>query len=293
VTSPQTAVSTDEQQAARRKVWTYLVLTLAFSSIWYALIISAGSLGVHGGAYVGALMWSPGCAALLTRLYYQRNVKGEGWGWGETRWQVLAYLLPMAYATVAYGAVWLLGLGGVGTFPVSRLPYFVVVGTLQGSLFALGEELGWRGLLVPELAKITSFTRTVFIAGVIWACWHMPLILFADYNSGTPKWYAVLCFAVMVIGISFPFAWFRLRSGSVWTGMLMHASHNLWIQAFFDRVTVDNGRTKWFTTEFGAALAVVGVIVGFLFWRLRDRLPSPAAAPVTPTVRVSDPLLSP
>jgi membrane protease YdiL (CAAX protease family) len=146
---------------------------------------------------------------------------------------------------------------------------------------------------VPELAKITSFTRTVFIAGVIWACWHMPLILFADYNSGTPKWYAVLCFAVMVIGISFPFAWFRLRSGSVWTGMLMHASHNLWIQAFFDRVTVDNGRTKWFTTEFGAALAVVGVIVGFLFWRLRDRLPSPAAAPVTPTVRVSDPLLSP
>jgi hypothetical protein len=41
----------------------------------------------------------------------------------------------------------------------------------------------------------------------------------------------------MVLGISFLFAWMRLKSGSVWTGMLLHASHNLFVQAFFDAQT--------------------------------------------------------
>ena len=260
-----------DDAAARRKVWTYLGLTLLFSSIFYALIIAAGSLAVNGGLYVFALMWSPGVAALLTRLIHQRSLRGEGWGWGGTRWQLLAYVLPLVYAAAAYGAVWLLGLGGVSSFGSNLLP-FAVIGTAQSCLSALGEELGWRGLLVPELAKLTGFTRTALVSGAIWALWHMPLILFADYNSGTPKAYAVACFAVMVVGISFPFAWLRLRSGSVWTGMFLHASHNLWIQGFFDRVTIDTGRTRWFTTEFGAALAVVAVAVALVFWRLQKPL---------------------
>jgi hypothetical protein len=59
--------------------------------------------------------------------------------------------------------------------------------------------------------------------------------------------------------------------------MFMHASHNLWIQGFFDRVTVDTGKTLWYTTEFGAALAVVAVFVAFFFWKRRDRLPPVAS----------------
>jgi membrane protease YdiL (CAAX protease family) len=213
-------------------------------------------------------MWSPGIAALVTRLIYQRNLRGQGWGWGGTRWQLLSYFLPMGYAAVAYSAVWAAGLGGIGTFEPNLLT-FVVIGTVQSCFSALGEELGWRGLLVPELAKLTDFTRTALISGAVWALWHTPLILFADYNAGTSTVYATLCFVVMVMGISFAFAWLRLRSGSVWTAMFMHASHNLWIQGFFDRVTVNTGRTLWYTTEFGVALASVAVLVALLFWRHR------------------------
>lgn len=272
MTSPSAAAA-GERDAARRKVVTFLALTLAFSSVFYYLIISGGSLEVHGGIYVLFLMWSPGTAALLTRLIHQRNVRGEGWGWGGTKWQLLAYFLPMGYASVAYGAVWLAKLGGIGSFNTNLL-MFVTLGTAQSCFSALGEELGWRGLLVPELAKLTDFTRTSLISGSIWALWHTPLILFANYNSGTSKPYALLCFVVMVIGISFAFAWIRLRSGSVWTGMFLHASHNLWIQGFFDRITVNTGRTLWYTTEFGAALAIVGLLVAWSFWRMRDRLPA-------------------
>src|SRR5207245_10046572 len=90
----------------------------------------------------------------------------------------------------------------------------------------------------------------------IWALWHFPLIIFADYNGGTPTWYSCLCFFVMVVALGVIFAWLRLRSGSVWPAAILHASHNLFVQAFFDRVTVDTGPTRWLTSEFGAALAL-------------------------------------
>jgi membrane protease YdiL (CAAX protease family) len=262
-----------------KKISTFLALTLALSSICWWRVISAGSLGVDGGKWVLFLMWSPGTAALVTRLIYQKNLRGEGWGWGGTRWQLLSYFLPLGYAAVAYSAVWAAGLGGIGAFD-RNIVTFILLGSLSSCFSALGEELGWRGFLVPELAKHYNFTRTAVISGLIWAFWHSPLILFADYNAGTSTLYSLACFVVMVVGISFAFAWLRLRSGSVWTGMLLHASHNLWIQGFFDRVTVDTGKTLWYTTEFGAALAVVAVFVAYFFWRRRDQLgPLPAPAP--------------
>jgi membrane protease YdiL (CAAX protease family) len=97
----------------------------------------------------------------------------------------------------------------------------------------------------------------------------VPLIIGADYNGGTPPWYSVLCFAVMVIAMGFPFAWLRLRSGSVWPAAILHASHNLFVQAFFDRVTVDTGPTKWLTGEFGAGLAFAFIGLAWIFWGAR------------------------
>ena len=106
----------------------------------------------------------------------------------------------------------------------------------------------------------------------------MPLIIFADYNGGTPTWYSIACFAVMVVGISFPLAWLRLRSGSVWPAAIFHASHNLFIQGFFDTVTVDTGVTKYLLSEFGAVLALAAAITGVIFWRMDRRHPVCAPA---------------
>lgn len=262
----------------RPELTTYLVLTFALSSLFYGLIIAAGSLGAKGGLYVLALMWSPGVSALTTRLIFQRNLRGEGWLPGSPRWLVLAYLLPIVYAAVAYGTVWLTGLGSVDlTRFKTPVTTFLVVGSLQSLLSATGEELGWRGFLVPELARTMSLGRTAVVSGAIWAVWHMPLIIFADYNAGTATWYALLCFAFMVVAMSFPMAWLRLRSGSVWPAAIIHASHNLFVQGFFDQVTVNTGPTLWLTTEFGAALCVTIGLTAWLFWRARDSVPSRAS----------------
>ncbi len=263
----------------RAELTTFLALTFGLSAVFWRLIIDAGNLGAQGGMYVLALMWCPGVSALITRLIFQRNVRGEGWRLGDVRWSALAYVLPLGYATVAYGLVWLAGLGGVdlGRFTTGILP-FIVVGSLQSLLSATGEELGWRGFLVPTLARTRSFKQTSLISGAIWAAWHVPLIIGANYNGGTPAWYSVLWFAVMVVALSFPFAWLTLHSGSVWPAAILHATHNLFVQGFFDRVTVDTGPTRWLTGEFGAALAITVGITAWLFWRARDAVATPGGS---------------
>ncbi|MEZ5332692.1 MAG: hypothetical protein R2991_11700 [Thermoanaerobaculia bacterium] len=101
----------------------------------------------------------------------------------------------------------------------------------------------------------------------------MPLILWAGYLRRTPAPYAVACFTVMVVGISFLFAHLRLASASVWPAMLLHASHNQWIQGFFDKATVDTGPTPYWIGEFGAGLALAGIVVALLVRRARRRRP--------------------
>jgi len=282
----------------RKGIVTYLLLTAAFSSVFYYFIISAGTIGVWGGLGAFGIMWCPGTAALLTCRLHHRSLKSLGWGWGKTRYQLVSYLLPLAYAAVVYLPVWLFGLGEfTADFPSQvaqrfgwdALPQGAVIilfllfagtfGMLSSCVFALGEEIGWRGFLVPELAKITTFSRTALLSGAIWAAWHAPGIFFADYHSTTPRWYALLCFTLMVIGMSFAFAWLRVKSGSLWTATLLHASHNLFIQAVFDKLTRDTGITNWLIGEFGAGLAIAAVLVGIIFWKRRFDLPDTSLRP--------------
>ena len=144
-----------------------------------------------------------------------------------------------------------------------------------GSLItATGEEIGWRGVFVPELAKVTTFPKLSLISGAVWAVWHLPIILFSDYNmQGIPKWYAAVMFTIMVLGISFAFAWLRLKSGSLWTAAILHASHNLFIQAIFTPLTLQNKITPFIIDEFGVGLALAGVLVALFFIRKNNKKP--------------------
>jgi membrane protease YdiL (CAAX protease family) len=262
-----------EPNLQREVIW-FVALTFAFSSIFYVLAARAGDLSAAGGLLVMGLMWTPGLVALGLQLRFRCTLRGLGWGLGGWRYWAVGYFVPILYALVTYAVIWSTPLADVDQEMFGRLRvrwYLLGVGTLTSCLFALGEEIGWRGYLVPRLARVSSFDRTSVVSGLIWAVWHYPLILVAGYSGGAPVWYSMLCFAVMVIGISFLYTWVTLGSGSVWPAMLLHGSHNLYVQGVFDRGTVDTGPTAWWTGEFGAGLAIAAVIVA-LFTR---HLPRP------------------
>src|SRR5436305_3497242 len=233
--------------SSRRQVLTYLFFVFLFSSCFYFLIIRAKQLGAGGGIYVTGIMWCPALAAFITLKLNRRRLHEIGWKWPATKYALMSWYVPLVYAAIAYAIVWFGGLGGfpnpefiasVTTRMGPRLSPFIGTALyvllacsfgLVGSLSrALGEEIGWRGFLVPELSKTVGFTGTALISGVVWSLWHYPILIFADYNSGTATWYALTCFTVMVVAIAFVFAWLRLKSGSVWTAALLHASHNLY-----------------------------------------------------------------
>jgi membrane protease YdiL (CAAX protease family) len=277
-----------------RKILIFTLLTAVFSAVFHVLIANQGALRANGNLYVIGLMWSPGVAALVTQLLVEGNLRGLGWQWGETRYQVLSLVLPVFLAALTYGVIWLTGLGGFPNqdFVVNQIEpqlnfeatqtqailIYVAVSAIFGligtSLTALGEEIGWRGLLVPELHKLTDFTRTALISGVMWALYHYPAIIFADYRNETPVWYNLLCFTILIIAFSVIMAWIRLKSGSVWTAVFLHASHNVFIQTIFTPLTFDTGPTEYVIDEFGAGLAVVYLVAAAMVWRMRDRLPA-------------------
>lgn len=77
------------------------------------------------------------------------------------------------------------------------------------------------------------------------------------------------------------------------TAVIIHASHNLFTQAVFDPLTVDRGYTEYFTTEFGAGLAITYALVAYWCWRQRGSLPQLASGepePAAPTqVQLTNP----
>jgi len=280
-----------EKTNSRQQVLTYLLLVFAFSSVFYFLILRAHTLGAGAGLYVVGIMWCPALAGMTTLKLNGRDLRELGWKWPLTKYALESWFIPLRYATITYAIVWCARLGG---FPnhefmellvvrmglraspvVSTALYVLLVGSFglaRGLASALGEEIGWRGFLVPELFKTTGFSATALITGLVWACWHYPLLIWSDYNSGTPTWYGLTCFTVLVLSISFVFAWMRLKSGSLWTGALLHASHNLYIQGIFTPLTRNTGKTAWFIDEFGAVLPLVALGFAVYFWRRRNEL---------------------
>jgi membrane protease YdiL (CAAX protease family) len=278
------------KQKDRGGVLVFLFFTLALSSIFYFLINKSGRAGGGGGAYISGLMWCPGLAALLTCAYLRRDVRTLGWNWGKTRYAVVCYFIPLAYGTVTYGLIWLTGIGGVyrknfvdaitASFGLGHIPpwaaislYFILtatVGVIQDCATVLGEEIGWRGFLVPELAKRNGFVTTAVVSGLIWALWHYPILF--DYNGGTPTWYYMTIFTLGLPLISFIWTWMRLKSGSLWPGVVLHASHNTFIQQFFDPITIDHEKTRYVAGEFGIAIFIVALLLAVYFYSRRGEL---------------------
>jgi membrane protease YdiL (CAAX protease family) len=275
----------------KNATYLYLQLTLAFSAVVWTFIIWSGHLDMGFGLVMPAMMWCPALAALITCRLLRRELRSLGWRWPNTRYIAASYLVPLAYTSVAYGAVWALRLAGwnsefvslvVQGLGLTGLPawasftlgilFMATGGVIQNLSMTLGEEIGWRGLLVPELAKQMSFTKASLVSGFVWAIWHSPLLLFADYNAGTNRWYALSCFTVTCVSLSFILAWLRLKSDSLWPAALFHASHNLFVPIIFNNLIRNTGRTLWYTTVFGAALAATSPLFALYFWMRRTEI---------------------
>lgn len=133
---------------------------------------------------------------------------------------------------------------------------YLVLAFLTGPV---GEELGWRGVLLDDALTVMRPLWAAVLLGVVWACWHLPLF----FVPGTTQqlWGHPLAdfavFGVQIIALSIVLAWLYIRTNrSIWAVMLLHFSTNL-VASLLARI-LDEARLD---RSIGAAVFVLAALV--------------------------------
>jgi membrane protease YdiL (CAAX protease family) len=116
----------------------------------------------------------------------------------------------------------------IGGLPVhffwATLIQALIAGTTVNALFALGEEIGWRGLLLNELGFL-GFWKSSAVIGIIWGLWHAPLILMGLNYPEHPQ-LGLLMMSVWTLLSSPIFSYIKLRSKSIFAVSIFHGTVN-------------------------------------------------------------------
>jgi membrane protease YdiL (CAAX protease family) len=103
------------------------------------------------------------------------------------------------------------------SFPIGLLTFFLIYD-------GLGEEIGWRGLALPQLQERLGSLGGNIVLGIAWALWHLPLFFMpgsSQYGSSLVQYvYLLTCWSI-VIGLLVN----RAR-GSVLVAILFHETVN-------------------------------------------------------------------
>ena len=248
---------TNESRLRIRKVG--LFLALAFGIAWIGAIVLY-LVGIELGSLAGlvfvvvVVMWAPAFAAIGTQLRYGESIReGCGLALGRLRWVGLAWITPVVLvaSTIGIGivfpgvsvttdyAVYLLELGlsqeeaadaieQLEGMPVPPAVLFVVSGLVAGltinALAALGEELGWRGLLLTELAPL-GFWKVSIFTGAVWGIWHAPIIL-QGHNFPDAPVMGVFVMTAATIAMAPIYTYLTVRARSVLAATVLHGSFN-------------------------------------------------------------------
>lgn len=190
-------------------------------------------------------MFIPLLAVIITQLIFKEPVlKGVGISFKLNKWWWLGWLLMPLVAMLTLGVTLLMPGAqwtpdselmqqalqsmpeGVGVWGIIGISLFsgLFAGLTINAVFALGEEIAWRGFLV-ELFKGKSFWSSAIWIGVIWGLWHAPLIL-NGHNYPQHPLAGVFMMVVFCILLSVMLMYFRKKSGSVIVPAIMHGTIN-------------------------------------------------------------------
>jgi len=233
-------------------------------------------------------MLAVGVATVLTCLIRKRDLATLGWGWGSWKYQWISYLLPLIITSVAYLIIWYARLGewyntefvfqqmkeyNLSGWSDARVIifHFALTATYSFILLlpsVLGEEIGWRGFLVPELAKFMSFTNVALTSGLIWSMWHWPLIFMGLYgNDGAPLYFQLFFFTLFITSNAVIMTYLRFKTNGLWSAVIFHMSGNIFLQKVFAPLTIETDNSAWYVNEFGLVPALVAFVIAVYYWQ--------------------------
>lgn len=198
-----------------RGVGWFLALTFAVTYVIEGALILSGFRftavpALYGQLVLAGVMWVPALAALwtVTRVTGQ-GVRALGVRFAPWRAHLGSALAVPAVFALIYAITWLLGLGSPdwelasfrrlmaesgaplegwppsGVVLASLFAASVVLGPTINGVFGFGEELGWRGYLLPALMPLGK-VRAYLLVGIVWGLWHAPVVAIGFNYPGYP-----------------------------------------------------------------------------------------------------------
>lgn len=295
--------------APRRVRWgaVLLFVVIAYGLAWAIAspLWFTGGLAPHGAINpllfpLGiAVMATPAIAALIvTRFVLKPAHLGRYLGLVPLR----PWRRTLAYSALGLVIPWVIGVAALlvasATGVVSLHPGHDTVGILLSipvasaltAIAAFGEELGWRGFLLPTLRPLGTWPA-LLLSGAIWGPWHAPLILLG-YNYGLYDIRGVVLMTITTTIAGVLFGWFRMRTGLVYPSSFAHGSLNgsagSFVAAFLPAgaasiVPTSLGWAGWLVT----AIIIAGLVIGRTYHWVTDRQSSTAPATAADTTAVS------
>jgi len=271
-----------ERKKAWKTIFLFLALVVALTSPFHYAIVNLFPSRI----YVGAIMWCPAIAAIITLKIKGRKISSLNWNWGNWKYIRLSYFIPALYGIITYILIWIFGFGslaneevitnwakelglvGIGTLNPTSITIiaFILLGTvgvIRAMATTLGEEIGWRGFFIYELKKVLSFTGVSIFSGLIWAAWHWPLLVYYSNNVLLE----FITFFTVIMSMSFIMTYYTFKSKSLWPAVIFHAVSNVYIQKILPELTIKNEGKEYWLGENGIMFAIVTCVFGIYFWR--------------------------
>lgn len=248
-----------------RKLVKYLIF--AFALAWplqtvASLFALQGNLSAFR-AILAFSMFAPLLAAVLAGI----SLQDMGWRLhlkANWRWVLAAWLVPMGLTVLGAALYFLLfpaqvdfsgaytlaqvraqsGEAGVAEYLAQleekglSLQIMPLIGAIQAltyapvvnTVYALGEEVGWRGAMLPRLKARFGRRDGWLLGDVIWGVWHWPVMLLAGYEYGLEYWGApvlgplLFCLCTTALGLLLDLCY--EKTGSIWLPALGHGAVN-------------------------------------------------------------------
>ena len=150
----------------------------------------------------------------------------------RARWQLI--VLIIGFPLVIYGISYVISaivFNGDLTLNwrqgFSSIPFWFLVALPFGPM---GEELGWRGFMLPRLLEKYSIVKSTIYVGLAWGIWHLASFTFP--GAAIPEFlpvsiWTILLFCLNTISLSLIYTYIHLKSGgSVFYAIILHAFFN-------------------------------------------------------------------
>ena len=195
------------------------------------LIPILGKITITNPIAMSALC-APSLAAIIVAAFQGRGSLGDLFG-RLFRWRIgLQWYLAPALGIAAIG----LSAQFVSTlvfhtpppsFSLAQGPQLLLLGLISFFPGPIGEELGWRGFVLPRLVLRMRGLNAALILGVIWALWHIPGFLIPGMpETHFPFWSFLVC----LVAVSVILAWMVGEAhGSLIPALLGHWAFNCFI----------------------------------------------------------------